>query len=468
MVVHLNLLAFRPIAALMRWRFFPPILQLFALVGLVALIANGYGAGRSLSPEQLVLFRKTNLTTLSVWGLWWPGVIGATVLLGRVWCTVCPLELVHRLADGCARTLAWRRLPLAPWLQAGWLSLVFYLLMQLAVAGFSIHRVPHLTAIVLLTLLGLAWTSALIFQQSRSFCRAFCPASALLSVYSRFTPIQLSRIDAARCNTCTSLDCVKPSSRLRFDRRSCPSHLRPFDRAPSDGCVLCFQCAKVCPKENIGWGVVDSTASVRAPRMLEPFEGAFVLVAAGFVTHELIGEVAWAEALFHRAPATVGSVVSVLPFGWIEAGWYLLAWPALLWGLIAGLGRLVARDSTWRGVILASATGAAPLVAVGHLAKALAKLCSWAPYLMGALADPAGMRTFAALSAKTSPAPQHWLAPSTLAWLMLLVVALVGWRAWRAAGRLKAPVSAMAPARLASVAATGLLVVLLGLWTTGR
>jgi hypothetical protein len=67
-------------------------------------------------------------------------------------------------------------------------------------------------------------------------------------------------------------DCVRAENRSRFDKRSCPSLLTRFRRQASDGCVLCLQCAKVCPYENMGWRLVTSEAPVRQKALLRPCE----------------------------------------------------------------------------------------------------------------------------------------------------------------------------------------------------
>lgn len=87
------------------WRpaLFPLALQGMMLVAFALLLVNGLGHGTDLPSEALLTFRKTNLTTLAVWGLWWPAMIAVALAFGRVWCTVCPMELVNRVGDALAR-----------------------------------------------------------------------------------------------------------------------------------------------------------------------------------------------------------------------------------------------------------------------------------------------------------------------------------------------------------------------------
>ena len=99
-----DLLAWRPVRALVASRGFPLTLQVIALAAVVFLVVNGLGRGLGMRADELMTFRKTNLTTLVVWGLWWPGMIAMALLLGRAWCTVCPMELVNRVDDATGRS----------------------------------------------------------------------------------------------------------------------------------------------------------------------------------------------------------------------------------------------------------------------------------------------------------------------------------------------------------------------------
>jgi polyferredoxin len=426
-----DVLATRPLALLLRSPWFPLFLQVLALVAVAVLAVLGWGHGLDKAPAALKLFRKTHLTTLAVWGLWWPGMIALALIAGRVWCTVCPMELVNRLGDGLARRFGWPRARMGRILRAGWMTLILYLILQTLVVGFALHRVPHYTALMLLSLFALALATGLIFRGHRSFCAGFCPASAILSVYGRFTPAQLSNVDAAVCDDCGTRDCVQPGNRDRFDRRSCPSSLRPYARAPSDGCVLCLQCVKVCPHGNMGYGLTRSDATVRRGGLLRPFEAGFVLVALGFVAHEVIGEVKWLDGYFHWVPERLHAAAPGIPFGWFEALWFLALFPLAVWAVAAVLGVALGHRRGIGALLLAAATGAAPVIAIAHLSKAVAKISAWVGYLPGALAEPSGGATFAAIQGGTLGAPGRLVGLSVFGWVMLLILVLVGWRAVR-------------------------------------
>jgi hypothetical protein len=82
------------------------------------------------------VLRNTNVANLIVWSYWWPLIILATIFLGRVWCTVCPIELVTSLAS----KVGLKRKPPA-FLRSGWVMVIFYtLIIFVGIHTLSIHR----------------------------------------------------------------------------------------------------------------------------------------------------------------------------------------------------------------------------------------------------------------------------------------------------------------------------------------
>jgi polyferredoxin len=420
------------VRALLRAPLFPVALQVLALAFAVWLALNGFGVGADASRAELMTLRKTNLTTLVVWGLWWPGMVAVALAFGRAWCTVCPMEALNRAARAVARCSGLPQARLGRFLRAGWVTVMLYVVLQLMVAGFAMHRMPHYTSLMLAALLGLAAVSGLLFSDRRSFCTAFCPASALLSVYGRYTPVQLDIREPAVCDGCATRDCVSAANRDRFDRRSCPSLLQPFRRRHSDGCVTCLQCAKVCPYGNIGFGLVSAASPLSARAPLLPFEVAFVLTAFGFVAHEVLAEVKWLDAWFHVVPERLHALLPAVGFGWFEALWFLALFPLAAWALVAAVSTAAGYRGRLWPLLAAAAAAGAPVVAVAHLAKALAKVGFWGYYFPLALRDPRGVETVRRLADKTLVAPGSlWDLPA-VGWVMLFALVWVTFRLVRA------------------------------------
>ena len=415
-----NFLALPGLRGMVASPWLPLGLQILMLLAMGGLAWLGGTTPVPVRGKEILILQKTNLTTLAVWGLWWPGMILGALVAGRLWCAVCPMELMNRVGHALGRRLGSARMKLGAFLRAGWVILFLYLVMQLLVAGLALHRMPPYTAWMLATMSGLALGSGLLIREERSFCKGFCPAQALLSVYGRFTPLQLDKVDASTCEVCTTRECIQPGLREAFDARSCPSSLRPFDRTASDGCVLCLQCVKVCPKENMGWGLTQSK-SPSLP-LLKPYEAGFVMVAAGFVAHELLGEIAGLETLFHAVPKWLNHFAPTVGFGWFEALWFLGLFPLAFWTLVALLARALGHRQSIPSLFLAAATGAAPFVALAHAGKATAKLLGWVGYLPFALKDPVGLMTMNRILAGQGHAPKALLGTHPLGWALTLAL----------------------------------------------
>jgi len=195
--------------------------------------------------------------------------------------------------------------------------------------------------------------------------------------------------------------------------------------------VLCLQCAKVCPSGNMGFGLVSGSAPIRRKVLLLPYEAAFVMVALGFVSHEVIGEVKWLDALFHAVPAALGRLAPAVLFGWFEAFWFLALFPVLVWLVIAGAGYLLGHRGSLGSMLLAAASGAAPVVAVAHLAKAAAKLGAWGGFLPLAIRDPQGVETLRRIIGQSVTPPPPLLGLTVIGWVLLTLILVIGWRAWR-------------------------------------
>lgn len=195
--------------------------------------------------------------------------------------------------------------------------------------------------------------------------------------------------------------------------------------------MLCLQCAKVCPYDNIAVGIVTADAPVRCKALLKSYEAAFVMMALGFVAHEVIGEVKWLDAAFHFVPASLANSIPDIAFGWFEALWFLVLFPLVVWSVIAGVGYLAGHRHGLRSLLLAAATGAAPVVAIAHLAKATAKVSSWGNFLPLSLVDPQGLETFGQLADDSISRPLAMLGLPVLGWVMLALIVVIAWKAWR-------------------------------------
>ncbi|MCD4726374.1 MAG: 4Fe-4S binding protein, partial [Pirellulales bacterium] len=119
----------------MTW--FPLAFQLLALVVFIMLMIGGLPVNTGDMAFAVVL-RNTNVANLIVWSYWWPLIILSAMFLGRVWCAVCPMELVTSLAS----KVGLKRNPPA-FLRSGWVITIFFVIVLFVGAHtLAIHRVP--------------------------------------------------------------------------------------------------------------------------------------------------------------------------------------------------------------------------------------------------------------------------------------------------------------------------------------
>ena len=108
-----DLMRVRPIRVLVGWAGFPYVFQAAMLFAFFALAVLSWGGtAPNCVPDKL--YAKTHLVQLLIWGLWWPGMVWAAVVLGRVWCAVCPLEFAANVSGRVGRRLGIGQRPSPP------------------------------------------------------------------------------------------------------------------------------------------------------------------------------------------------------------------------------------------------------------------------------------------------------------------------------------------------------------------
>ena len=280
-----DLLRVRPIRALVRWGGFPFVFQAVLLGCFVAFAVLAWGA---IAPPgaRANLFARTHLVTLVIWGVWWPAMVWVAVWFGRVWCMVCPLELVGNISERLGRRLGLPQRSLPGWVAGGSLVVALYAAIHLLVSGGHIDRVPAATAWFLVGLMGLAAATGLAFTD-RAYCRGFCPVGLLLGIYGRGGMLAVRAANASTCRDCVAKECRSARYRDRLDARSCPSLLNPATLDNSKDCLLCGQCIKVCANGNMRLLLRRpfAAADVRAFLASWPVT-LFVMLDSGFVVSE--------------------------------------------------------------------------------------------------------------------------------------------------------------------------------------
>ena len=375
---------------------FPLVLQSMMLLAFLAILYGGYGISTEDAAFAKIL-RNTNLSNLLIWSYWWPLIIVGAVLLGRVWCTVCPMELVSYLASRVGL-----RCPVPVVMKSGWIMTVFYIaIVLIGVHTLAIHRQPHRMAIYMLVLLVTALICGLVFQK-RAFCSYVCPIGHLLGLYSVLSWFKWGTVDARVCGDCHTKDCIRKDNHYRLTGRACTSNLNPAAINDDRECLLCTQCAKVCPNQNLTlfwrrpWEGVIRQAALKHAHIL------FVMIVCGFVVYEILSEWSESKVILTWIPNAIVQTCHIsAPFnGLVSALVMFVGYPTILYSGVGLLSRILSPTSP-NGVFKALSLLLIPTMAAAHLLKACLKMASRIPYWKYVFTDPLGVETARQISDKT-------------------------------------------------------------------
>ena len=382
----MNLLNISWLRSLLSSRWFPIVPQLIMLMVLGLLIAGGIGVTTDDAGFAKVL-RNTNLANLIVWSYWFPMVVVAAILLGRVWCMVCPMELVTSLAG---RVGLRRKAPQV--FKSGWVITIFYtLILIVGVHTLAIHRLPHRMALYLLMLLGAALVVGLIYEK-RAFCSYVCPVGHLLGLYALASPLEWRADDTSVA--CKTKDCIAKKNHYRIVGRSCTSNLYPPTIKDNRDCLLCTQCLKVCPNNNLRWSTRWPFADFFGSIELRAAQVGFILLVSGFVVYEILSEWKSSKAILTWVPNHLVDAAGITgPMAkLVSAVVMFIIFPALLFLTIGTLAKIQSRASSG-AIVKTFALLLLPTMAGAHLIKAILKMSSRIPYWPHIFSDPTGVAT---------------------------------------------------------------------------
>lgn len=245
---------------LLRWRWGRLVFQLPMLVVALLLVYDGF-TGPDLAAQ--------NLATVAPWVHYRGLVIVALLLVGNLFCMGCPFTLPRTLAKRLS--IRGRRFPQRlrnKWIAIAGLFAIFFLYEWL-----DLWASPALTAWVIIAYFVGSFVLEAVFTES-AFCKYVCPLGTFNFVYSTTSPLQIQAKNHDICRTCVGKECVNGSYRetpvIVIDQigingepekthvngpqgtLGCGTLLFPPQMQSNLDCVLCLDCARACPHENVG------------------------------------------------------------------------------------------------------------------------------------------------------------------------------------------------------------------------
>ncbi|MDF1535369.1 MAG: 4Fe-4S binding protein [bacterium] len=448
--------------------------RLLALAAMALVAAAAWGRRSIPGVEVPDPLMYTNLGNLLFWVFWLMGLVLLAPLAGRAWCGFCPLGAVNEVVARYGLGRPFPALFRNQHLKAGVLVATVFLM------GLTrIHHYPSLTAWYLAGWAGSAVLIGSVFA-GRSLCSYLCPIGGMLGLYGRVAPVTVGVREESVCRSCEGRECVRGAAQwlrgrfgrlntlLRLRRYPCPVNLKVWDMGGSDRCLGCFNCMRACPRDNVAVYPRAPVASLWRETYPRFSDTVMVSVLMGFVilafsrfwpSSEMVlsAPVRWLAPVLGPAarPAFLLWLVLVLPL--LS---FLLAAAVTRWGH----SRIQVQDSpperlpqqknsgngfpfrvwlanadpeerkheeervletdTVRGLSATYAGVVIPLLLASHAVLALVKINAKAAYLPLAVADPAGMASYAAVfELGILPAPDLLLPVASLRAVALAVMA---------------------------------------------
>jgi len=374
-------------------------LKIISLVMFILLIIIGLSANSSDS-AFLKELRNTNLANLIVWSYWWPIIIITAIFFGRLWCMVCPVELITTIASKLGLRNKRPR-----WILSGWAITIFYILILfIGIEGFAIHRNPTYMAIYLLSIIAVSVITGLVWEKN-TFCRYFCPVGYLLGIYSRLSFLGWRVKSQSICSSCKDKSCIHKNYTYNIDKKSCGVDLYPAQISDNSNCILCAGCAKSCSQyqtvkinerpnpQLVKIGFANDLFKVKPLKYAEMF---FVMVVSGFVISEIWSEWKTTDNLLKIIPDLIIEKFSInIHFleVLISSTIIFIIYPLILWLLPYFISQLVGLKLKLKDYLLNYGIAFIPIIAAAHLDKAILKMTSRLPYFQYLFDDVSGMKT---------------------------------------------------------------------------
>ncbi|MCP9915989.1 4Fe-4S binding protein [Cyanobium sp. ATX 6F1] len=269
------------------------------------------------------------------WAWWWPLILLAYPLVGRLWCSFCPFMVWGEIVQRLARLLGWEP---ARWPRGNsdaWASPVLAALFAAILLWEELGDLAN-TAWASSTLLLLITAGAVLGSLSfekRFWCRFLCPVGGMNGLFAKLSILEL-RAQVGTCSgSCSTYACFKggPADGEGLATAGCPLGTHPAHLADNRNCVLCLTCAQACPHRSVQLSLRPPAADLHkemAPPVGEP--GLMLVLAGGVCLHHWQRLLGWLPL----APESLqtGPWLPRLAFAGLA-----LALPALLQLLLAPL-----------------------------------------------------------------------------------------------------------------------------------
>lgn len=362
-----------PSNSLFKSKHFPGLIQIIGLIAFFALAFFGFTGTTE-------AYRFTNITSFWVWCIWWPALVITGFISSRIWCTICPLRYITQKVGH----LGWQVKVPASIRKNKLFVIIGFFALHTVIVSYGVHHFSWFTSVYLLSLLGIAFLIGLIFEKD-SFCNSFCPLSGFIGAYSKLGTAGLRCSDKDVCKSCRTKACF----------RACPAGICMGAPKEMENCLLCFDCVKECPNDNISFSFHKPLRALwkSAGTVAHVF---IVVLLLGIMFEEFGEEWVVVEHFVNYIPdylISIGMPETIFGYKWLTAGWVTFLFPALIvFGTAAASFLLAKRDSVMH-YAKAYSPALIPLIFTLHLSKMIDTLNTKLGYGKYVLQNPVGNKT---------------------------------------------------------------------------
>lgn len=185
-----------------------------------------------------------NLGIGIVWYYWWPFLLLSFLVLGRSYCSICPIDGLVRLSKklGSLNRAAPRIFNYIGAALAGVLALGLFW----GEYFFLVKEIPVRTALLLGTIAVSAVAVNFVFK-AEVWCRYICPMGYFSGLFSCLSSVELRANNNVCSSQCRSTNCYKGDGK----QEGCPMKLFPVSLTSNQFCKMCGTCARNCPYHSI-------------------------------------------------------------------------------------------------------------------------------------------------------------------------------------------------------------------------
>src|SRR5579863_1319092 len=222
------------LGAIFRQRYFRSCAQLAMFFLAAAVVADGL-FGVQVAP--------LNRAGVLPWIYWRAFALIALLLVGNLFCMVCPFTLLRDLG----RRL---RIPRYRWpaaLRSKWMAVGVLITYLWAYEAFSLWNSPRATAWIILGYFTAAFAVDMLFRGA-SFCKYICPIGQFHFVHGLVSPFEVKVREPIVCESCRTYDCIRGTGL----QRGCELQLFQPKKAGNFDCTFCLDCVQACPQHNVG------------------------------------------------------------------------------------------------------------------------------------------------------------------------------------------------------------------------